>query len=79
MLMAYTCAQGLHHGAEEAKLLGEFGLRAEVLDSAEAHRREILDALIAGEKAVGAIEAKDSYTSGHSVRRCSNSAGNRKA
>ena len=40
MLMAYTSAQGLHHGEAEAKLLGEFGLRSEVLDTAAAHKRE---------------------------------------
>ena len=40
MLMAYTSAQGLRHAAAEAKLQGEFGLRADVLDAAEAHRRE---------------------------------------
>ena len=40
MLMAYATAQGLHHGAAEAKLLAEFGLAADVLDADGAHQRE---------------------------------------
>ena len=40
MLMAYTTAQGLHHGAAEAKLLAEFGLSADVLDAAQARQLE---------------------------------------
>ena len=40
MLTAYATAQGLHHGQAEVKLLAEFGVDAQLLDSAAAHQRE---------------------------------------
>ena len=40
MMMVYKTEQGLHHGADEARLLGEFDLRADVLGAAQAHQME---------------------------------------
>ena len=40
MLTAYTSAQGMRHGEIEVHMLKEFGLRAELVDAAEAHRKE---------------------------------------
>jgi D-amino-acid dehydrogenase len=40
MLSAFRSMEGLHHGAQEAALLGEFGLRAEVVDAGRARELE---------------------------------------
>ncbi|MBV6396141.1 MAG: D-amino acid dehydrogenase 1 [Anaerolineales bacterium] len=40
MLTAYASMRGLRHAEVEAKLLAEFGVRADLLDAAETRRRE---------------------------------------
>jgi D-amino-acid dehydrogenase len=40
MLTAFKTGRGLEHGAAEARLLGEFGVRADVLDAEQAHKYE---------------------------------------